>query len=179
MCETSKTPESVRTALCSGITPSYCTGISHPAKGTIRAPSAAWRSKSGVRRSVCIRRLMLKEAAPVPPPIGGAGTAGPGHHGLLLSSSPRGQPRTFRKSLGTKPSALGVPQERRNFQDVVRDVEAFVSSGLRLFGGDLLGLGGLRGASPARPVWTEAGCDHGDAHFVVERLVDDAAEDDV
>jgi hypothetical protein len=28
---------------------------------------------------------MLKEAAPVPPPIGGAGTAGPGHRGLLLS----------------------------------------------------------------------------------------------
>jgi len=30
----------VRTALCSWITPWYCTGISHPANGTIRAPSA-------------------------------------------------------------------------------------------------------------------------------------------
>src|SRR5438552_6101340 len=179
MCETSKTPASVRTAMCSGITPSYCTGISHPANGTIRAPSATWRSKRGVRRSVCIRRLMLKEAAPVPPPIGGAGTAGPGHRGLLLSSSPRGQPRTFHKSLGTKPVALRVAQKRRNFQDVVRDVEAFVSSGLRLFGGELLGLGGLRRAPPARPVGAEPGCDHRHAHLVVERLVDDCAEDDV
>ena len=44
MCETSKTPQSSRTALCSGITPSYCTGISQPANGTMRAPSATWRS---------------------------------------------------------------------------------------------------------------------------------------
>ena len=69
MCETSKTPQSVRTALCSGMTPSYCTGISQPANGTMRAPRATCRSKRGVRRSVCIRRVMLKEAAPVPPPI--------------------------------------------------------------------------------------------------------------
>ena len=40
MCETSNTPQSVRTALCSAITPSYWTGISQPANGTIRAPSA-------------------------------------------------------------------------------------------------------------------------------------------
>ena len=40
ICETSKTPASVRTALCSGITPSYCTGISQPANGTSRAPAA-------------------------------------------------------------------------------------------------------------------------------------------
>ena len=38
MCETSKTPQSERTARCSGMTPSYCTGISQPANGTIRAP---------------------------------------------------------------------------------------------------------------------------------------------
>ena len=44
MCETSKTPESVRTALCSAITPSYCTGISQPANGTSRAPAATCRS---------------------------------------------------------------------------------------------------------------------------------------
>src|SRR5438105_15066285 len=179
MCETSKTPESVRTAMCSGITPSYCTGISHPANGTIRAPSARWRSKSGVRRSVCIWRLMVKEAAPVPPSIGGAGTAGPGHRGLLLSSSPRGQARTFRKSRGTKPVALRVAQKRRNFEDVVRDVEAFASGGLRLFAGKLFGLRGLRRASPALPVSAEPSCDHGDADLVLERFVDDGAEDDV
>src|SRR5215213_5990201 len=53
MCETSKTPQSARTARCSGMTPSYCTGISQPAKGTRRAPSARCRSCSGVWRSVC------------------------------------------------------------------------------------------------------------------------------
>src|SRR5437763_16278700 len=34
MCDTSKTPQSDRTARCSGMTPSYCTGISQPANGT-------------------------------------------------------------------------------------------------------------------------------------------------
>ena len=53
MCETSKTPQSVRTARCSGITPSYWTGISQPANGTIRAPAATCRSWSGV----CSERL--------------------------------------------------------------------------------------------------------------------------
>ena len=40
MCETSKTPASVRTALCSASTPSYCTGISQPANGTMRPPAS-------------------------------------------------------------------------------------------------------------------------------------------
>ena len=44
MCETSKTPASERTARCSGMTPSYWTGISQPANGTMRAPAATWRS---------------------------------------------------------------------------------------------------------------------------------------
>src|SRR5918994_5345397 len=53
MWETSKTPALVRTARCSSVIELYCTGISHPAKGTRRAPRAAWRSYRGVRRSVC------------------------------------------------------------------------------------------------------------------------------
>ena len=36
--------KAVRTALTSGMTPSYWTGISQPAKGTIRARSARCRS---------------------------------------------------------------------------------------------------------------------------------------
>ncbi len=44
MCETSKTPAEERTALCSSTIDVYCTGISQPAKGTMRAPSAACRS---------------------------------------------------------------------------------------------------------------------------------------
>ena len=34
----------VRTALCSAMTPEYCTGSSHPAKGTSLSPAAVWRS---------------------------------------------------------------------------------------------------------------------------------------
>src|SRR5215204_4358379 len=63
MCETSKTPASARTARCSGMTPSYCTGISQPAKGTRRAPAATWRSWSGVRRSVCTARTLVVPAS--------------------------------------------------------------------------------------------------------------------
>src|SRR5206468_5372811 len=50
MCETSNTPAAVLTARCSSITPSYWTGISHPANGTRRAPAARWASNRGVRR---------------------------------------------------------------------------------------------------------------------------------
>ena len=40
MCETSKTPQAERTARCSTLTPSYCTGICQPANGTSLAPAA-------------------------------------------------------------------------------------------------------------------------------------------
>src|SRR5438067_2342946 len=49
MCETSNRPACCRTARTSSMTPAYCTGISHPANGTSRAPSALCRSYSGVR----------------------------------------------------------------------------------------------------------------------------------
>ena len=52
MCDTSNTPAFVRTATCSWRMPSYCTGISQPAKGTSLAPAASWRSNRGVRRRV-------------------------------------------------------------------------------------------------------------------------------
>ncbi len=38
---TSKSPTAVRTAMCSAIRPEYSTGMSHPPKSTIFAPS--WR----------------------------------------------------------------------------------------------------------------------------------------
>ena len=50
MWETSKIPAPERTAMCSARMPSYWTGISHPAKGTRRAPAAAWRAWSAVLR---------------------------------------------------------------------------------------------------------------------------------
>ena len=45
---TSKMPARVRTAMCSAAIPAYSTGISHPAKGTMRAFDAWWRALSGV-----------------------------------------------------------------------------------------------------------------------------------
>ncbi len=54
MCETSKSPAAVRTASCSAITEVYCTGMSQPAKSTIRAPSLRWASLSGVCRGIGI-----------------------------------------------------------------------------------------------------------------------------
>ena len=58
MWETSKAPQSSRTARCSAITPSYWTGSSQPANGTMRPPSATWAAWSGVRRNVCTRRML-------------------------------------------------------------------------------------------------------------------------
>src|SRR5690606_17758476 len=50
---TSKMPTRCRTARCSSAMPEYCRGIAQPAKSTIRAPRATWRSYRAVRlRSV-------------------------------------------------------------------------------------------------------------------------------
>src|SRR5689334_22810242 len=48
MCDRSNSPARSRTARCSSRIPRYCTGISQPAKSISRAPSATWRSRSGV-----------------------------------------------------------------------------------------------------------------------------------
>src|ERR1035437_5959214 len=47
---TSKTPAAWRTALCSSMIPEYWTGMSHPPKSTILAPSARWTEFKGVDR---------------------------------------------------------------------------------------------------------------------------------
>src|ERR1035441_4673502 len=47
---TSKTPTAWRTALCSSMIPEYWTGMSHPPKSTILAPSTRWTEFKGVRR---------------------------------------------------------------------------------------------------------------------------------
>src|SRR5215468_10739210 len=52
MCETSNTPAAFRTASCSATTPVYWTGMSQPAKSTIRAPSARCTRLSGVWRAM-------------------------------------------------------------------------------------------------------------------------------
>ncbi len=49
---TSNRPTARRTARCSSTMPAYCTGISQPPNGTIRAPALTWTSNSGVRLSV-------------------------------------------------------------------------------------------------------------------------------
>ena len=95
MCETSKTPRSRRTARCSGITPSYWTGMSQPANGTIRAPRATWRSCSGVlRRASSLTSATLDDA--------GGGTA---------SGEARASPldrQSSRRKLGISMSASEV-----------------------------------------------------------------------
>src|SRR5579864_4677985 len=49
MCDRSKMPHSLRTALCSARMPvGYCTGMSQPAKSTIRASNARWTACSDV-----------------------------------------------------------------------------------------------------------------------------------
>ena len=52
MCDRSNRPAAVRTARCSSRMPPYWIGISQPANSTIFAPSASWRSSSGVGERV-------------------------------------------------------------------------------------------------------------------------------
>ena len=49
MCDTSKIPTPDRTARASARIDVYCSGISHPPKGTIRPPAAWCSAFSGVR----------------------------------------------------------------------------------------------------------------------------------
>src|SRR5262245_48386941 len=49
MCDTSKSPATLRTARCSSRIDVYCCGISQPPKSTMRPPRATCRSYSGVR----------------------------------------------------------------------------------------------------------------------------------
>ena len=73
MCEMSNSPAAVRTARCSSMMPVYCTGMSQPPNGTMRAPRATCQSYSGVRR-FSLMAVVCKEggaapsrgAAPVP-----------------------------------------------------------------------------------------------------------------
>ena len=48
MCDRSNSPAADRTARCSSRMPAYWIGISQPANSTIFAPSASWRSSSGL-----------------------------------------------------------------------------------------------------------------------------------
>src|SRR5579884_3848978 len=184
MCETSKTPASPRTALCSAITPSYCTGISHPANATIRAPSATCRSCSGVRRSVCIpardanprRPPRVEDQAPDQP----HGHAGPSRRAAATGGasarvvwdwtcSPREGGRWLPR--GGRLNALRVPEERRDVERVA-DVELRrTRSDPRAFAH-----GGARAPTPLCP---EAGGDHRHPHLVLQLVVDDGAEDHV
>ena len=52
MWETSNIPTAVRTARTSERIPAYWTGMSHPPKGTIRAPIATWAGCSTVFSSI-------------------------------------------------------------------------------------------------------------------------------
>jgi hypothetical protein len=47
MCEISKIPQAVRTAVCSSMIEEYCTGMFQPAKETSLAPRATWALSRG------------------------------------------------------------------------------------------------------------------------------------
>ena len=173
MWETSKTPRSRRTARCSGITPSYWTGISQPANGTMRAPSGdvafVQRRPSQSRYGDVHGRDSTR-------------CAWPEHRERsprrLRRSRPRagvGPPRRVRcgdrsTSLSLLAGSSGSRSPRRSVvgRSTTRALDA-AGAGHRGRGLD---------AAAARPA-AEAGRDHGHAHLVAHRLVDHGAEDDV
>src|SRR4051794_19518820 len=194
MCETSKTPASVRTARCSGITPAYCTGMSQPANGTIRAPSSTCRSWSGVCRSVSGIGTADPSGGREPPaqskrPQNGAAPAssrdetGAADRVVRLTRirstlvegtdqvprfnhvKPVAAKRVKRPSRG-----LLVAQEGRHVEGLLADV---LGSARR--NGDR----GLHTATAPAASAAEARRDDGDAHLGSHRLVDDGTEDDV
>src|SRR5918995_3327420 len=120
MWETSKTPQSLRTARCSGMTPSYWTGISQPAKGTRRAPAAACRPWSGVRRSVCTALTLTTAESTRPRTSRGLGP------GLLSrpGSRPRGHARSF--TARAKPETSIFAEERGDLELRVGELGALL-----------------------------------------------------
>ena len=151
MCETSNAPASSRTARCSWITPSYWTGISQPANGTIRAPRATWRSCSGVRRSVsCTARMLL-------------------HAGSRRLCAVWPEPAASR------------PEERRHVEHLATGMSKPWLAGSRETGASGHGdaLRAPAGGPSAAAALAEAGGDHRDAHLLAHRRVDHCAEDDV
>src|SRR5918999_4931902 len=85
MWDRSKRPMALRTVRCSSMIDAYCTGISQPAKGIIRAPSSTWTAWSGVRRSVSSAPEVISRASTCrpssAPPGGGRGRSLAGEHG--------------------------------------------------------------------------------------------------
>ena len=98
------------------MTPSYCTGISHPANGTIRAPARTWRSYSGVRRRVALTPRQYRGRAPGIPhartPYGGSGTAD--------ESPPRARSNHRRPPTGRSPRERARTDERPAVRIVAR-----------------------------------------------------------
>src|SRR5450755_1842586 len=151
MCETSNTPAWRRTAMCSGRIPAYWTGISQPENGTSRAPAAAWRSCSGVRRSVSAAELTRRM--------------------LVLASG---------ESAAGRPCCSAVLQERGDVDLVVADLERralpVVHRHVAIPAGSTRALARAPGA---RDPVVEASRDHRHPYLVAERIVDHGPEDHV
>src|SRR6476659_6742099 len=190
MCETSNTPASVRTARCSGITPSYWTGISQPAKGTIRAPSSTCRSWSGVCRSVSGMATADPSVSPRRPGSVAlpAKRSCPGSSMTNRGSGPGRGVDSYRSTLLRAPTVcplsadanLAERESRRGGLFVAKEgrhVEPVLAGLLR--GSRRDGDGCLRSGAPAPALPAESGGDDRDAHLVAHRLVDHRAEDDV
>src|SRR5438034_4395324 len=120
MCETSKTPASARTARCSGMTPSYCTGISQPANGTMRAPAATCFSYSGVRRSVCTEAMLLN-ALRAPSVLRSAAMH------VVTVDDPAARSHVAAAILRELPEWFGLPDSTEAYVRRVRGLETFLA----------------------------------------------------
>ena len=166
-----------RTARCSGITPSYWTGISQPGEG--HHPRAE-RDVALVERRAA-QRLHARPMLTKPRQTGSAaGGAADRASGRALGGSTGGHGRSTSARRLSKRLSLRAQASRRN------DGTSSTSFGTskRLRPSSAARSGGLLGRSSSRrrrrvPRRPEAGGDHRHANLVLERLVDDGAEDDV
>jgi hypothetical protein len=148
-------PADLRTARCSDTMPAYCTGISHPAKGTRRAPRAACRSNKGVRRSVCTGRESYPHRVPsrVPSPVYPKGAQAPNS---MLSPDLAHVVRRIAPEACRRSGPLEAGREVAGHERFVGDVQAAHSVGVREHP-DAEGLG--RRASPPLSTRRPGRCD--------------------
>src|SRR5271156_7013232 len=92
MCETSKIPTPLRTALCSAIMPpadGYSTGMSQPLKSTIFAPIWRWAALSAVLRVVGV----VAETADNGPSVRVVGDAETSYPNMVVAAASTGHAR--------------------------------------------------------------------------------------
>src|SRR5262245_46342284 len=133
---TSKIPTPARVARCSSMIPVYWTGMSQPAKGTMRAPALTWAAWSGVRFSAASGA----GTAPLLSPLIRSGRGQPlaqRHH--LTARALQGFPHGPHDARGSRRVAMATDRLHRDV-----DVDAVDRPHLALDGHAHSLLGGLR-----------------------------------